>query len=188
MEPDLVSKPGIPDYDRFLRQKLLDGKQRVWNWCHIAGSICRGNILAVHNEFAVQDVPNLGDYTFGWITWAGGTDSECSIALHSKKQSNTNLNFDFDIRTLLGRGEPRDFQFMVYRFSSGSYWKTELSSLLMTRSNLLYFSPIRCKRSAHTSHFNCSWSSARFFGITFARTLLISKFPAKSLYWYSVLL
>jgi hypothetical protein len=29
MKPDLASKQGVPDYHRFLRQKLLYGKQRV---------------------------------------------------------------------------------------------------------------------------------------------------------------
>lgn len=44
--------------------------------------------------------------------WSGGSDSWCTIPLHSKKQINIVLTFDFDIHTF-GWGWFGDFHFIL---------------------------------------------------------------------------
>jgi hypothetical protein len=67
------------------------------------------------------------------------------------KQINIVLTFDLYIRALLGWGKPGDLYCMLCRFFSGSYWKPQLSSPVMTLLRNLSFSTNRCRRSSQTS-------------------------------------
>jgi len=76
-----------------------------------------------------------------------------------------------DTRAFSGRGEFCVFHCMLCRFVSGSCWKHNVSSLLMTLSNI---SALR-KRSDKMWSRRCFWSCVKTRGTIFAEIFLIPK-------------
>ena len=93
-----------------------------------------------------------------------------------KTSSKIVLTLDLDRRNFFGRGELAVFRRAIFRFVSGSYWWTHVSSPVMTRPKM---SSCLSKTPWQIVTLHCFRSSVSSFGTIFAHTFLMSNSSAK---------
>jgi hypothetical protein len=99
--------------------------------CHGAGSTCRGTILASHEEPLSQTYRSWRENF--WLTvWPSSTNVKYIIFLAVKETNRNFIVFWFWLTSALSLGVAGDFYCMLCRFISRLYWRTQLSSPVMT--------------------------------------------------------
>ena len=98
-----------------------------------------------------------------------GTHALLTIPMESKNHTSMHFPFDLDMRAFFGLGDP----FELWRLVSGSYWKNQLSSPVITRSINSGSASTCSSSSAQTLPRVSHCCSVRFLGTILAQIFLI---------------
>ena len=96
------------------------------------------------------------------------------MPFQSKQQTSIFLTCNRNIRAFFGLGEVGILHSMLWHFVSGSYWKYQVSSPVMTSENTQMWRKIR-----RNIKLPLSCSSLKILGITFAEIFLIPRSSVK---------